>query len=164
MISDVKQDKSERIVDLCIWVDEHVYKEDVDHNLLFLNIQKIIYALAIKQRIFTNWSDYEPFSLVAATRIYRRYFNKRQFLPEGDPKKITKIKSVLNYVKNLMYPMKVQYQNETFKETLKPDLHLEHIDAIKQQSVQSIQSSQADLLSADFKYYLTKISSTTFVP
>lgn len=38
MISELKQDKSERIVDLCMWVDSHVYKEPIDHNKLFLNI------------------------------------------------------------------------------------------------------------------------------
>lgn len=30
--------------------------------------------------------------------------------------------------------MKVTYQNETFKETLKPELHLEHIEAIRERS------------------------------
>lgn len=158
MISELKQDKSERIVDLCMWVDSHVYKEPIDHNKLFLNIQKIIYAISVNQRIFQNWEDYEPFSLVAATRVYNRYFNGKQFLEDGNPKKLTKIKSVLNYVKKLLYPMKVAYQNEAFKETIRPELHLEHTEAIRERMFSSARTQQNALLSIEFKYYVEKIT------
>ena len=54
--------------------------------------------------------------------------------------------------------MKVTYQNETFKETLKPDLHLEHIEALREQSYQAIVQQQSWVLSSDFKHYANRVS------
>ena len=112
-----KDGKRIRVTDLCIFVDKNVYDNpDVDHNAIFDAIYNIVLAIALKHRIFQNWEDYEPYALYAAGRVYFRYTNKRQFLEDGNPRKLEKIKSVLNYVNKTMDFMRVDYQHAYFAE------------------------------------------------
>ena len=99
----------ERIVDLCIYVDKNLYNPEADKEKLFDSIYRIVYSLALKQKIFQKWEDYEPFALFATSRLFHRAQNPKQFLPENHPKKMKKIKSILNFVKKIMYPLQVDY-------------------------------------------------------
>ena len=95
-------------------MDKNLYNPNADKEKLFDSIYRIIYSLALKQKIFQKWEDYDSFALFAAGRLYNRAQNPKQFLPEGHPKKMKKIKSILNFVKRVMYPMQVDYQKEEF--------------------------------------------------
>ena len=60
-----------------------------------------------------------------------RLVNPKQFLPDDDPKKMKKVKSILNYIKRIMYPMIVNYQKQTFAQRFENGIN-EDIDNCSQ--------------------------------
>lgn len=151
-----------RYVDMAIYIDEHIYEKDHDVETIFDYLQCLFYALAAKKRFFYKESDYDKYSLYAASDVYMRLTNERQFLPDDDPKKIKKIKSVLNYIKNVLYPMKVKYQKENFTEVYKEEfLGSEVNDSIKENLTSNILNCSANgLLEVDITQYFKSITST----
>ena len=108
-----------RCVDMCIYIDENVYKEDHNVELIFDYLTHLFYVLACKKKMFATNADYEGYSIYAASHVYMRLTNPKQFLPEDDKRRICKVKSILNYIKKVLYPLKVDYQKETFNEVYK---------------------------------------------
>ena len=101
--------------DMCIYFDAHIYDDPLvrSDELLYQYLYHIIYMLSCKAKYFegpNSWKKYDEFALYAATKIYLRYTT------HTDP--ASRIKSVLNYCKNLLYPMKVDWQKETFNEII----------------------------------------------
>lgn len=82
-----------RYVDMCIWIDENFYKEDCDYNKAYTYMWLLAYMLAAKQKYFKTQSDYEEFASMLAYSTYQRMMNKKK----------SKIKSVLNYMKSVLY-------------------------------------------------------------
>lgn len=70
----------------------------------------LAYMLASKAKYFTNVDDYDGYACHLAYATYSRM---------KDPNKV-KIKSVLNYMKSVMYFRKMSYQNESFAEIIDP--------------------------------------------
>ena len=132
-----KKDPGIKYTDMCIWIDanipnivnpgEHPEIEEKLYNYLWL----LVKALAIKKCMFTNFQEYDPFAFYAANRLYmalrKNYWNQGKTI-KG--KNIRPIKSCLNYTKALLYPMKVEYQNETFKEVISEEFVSKKFDAL----------------------------------
>lgn len=104
--------------DMAIYIDENVYKEDCDDALIYEYIYHIINMLAYKGKFFKTSKQYDDFSIQSATYIFMRLKNKKQY--EWDSKKenykLEKVKSVLNYIKKLMYPMRVMFEQEDYSQ------------------------------------------------
>ena len=160
MIMGDSQTRGKRIVDLCIYVDENIYKENHDQEKIFNYIYTIVNTLAVKQKLFKNWDDYEGFSLEFTSKLYQRLTNPKQFLPDDDPKKLKKIKSILNYIKKSMYPMKVDYQNDVFNQRFDPVLHSQTVLDLREKATQICRDQPTPLMHVDFEYYLRKITHT----
>lgn len=100
----------------------------------------LIYALACKQGFFKNFADYDKFACYAATEVYLAMRRKLQHAGEiRHGKEIVPIKSVLNYVKTVLYPLKVNYQRENFSTVIDEtanDKYLEFEENMKE-SVQA---------------------------
>jgi len=124
--------------ELCMFIDENVplilepgkypQLEDKIYNYLWL----VVKALAIKKRMFTNFSDYDPFSFYAANRLF--FALRKNLINQGKVikgKEIRPIKSCLNYMKTLLYPMKVEYQNENYKIVISEEFVAKKFDAFK---------------------------------
>lgn len=125
-----------KYTDMCIWIDENVTKivnpgeypeiENTIYNYLWL----LVKALAIKKCMFQNFQDYDSFAFHAANRIF--FALRKNQLNQGKTikgKLIRPIKSCLNYTKALLYPMKVEYQNETFREVMSEEYVSKKFDA-----------------------------------
>ena len=80
--------------------------------------------------MFENFEDYDPFAFHAANRLFfalrKNQWNQGKII-KG--KEIRPIKSCLNYMKKLMYPMKVEFQNETFREVMSDEYTSKKFDA-----------------------------------
>lgn len=125
-----------KYTDMCIWIDENVTKivnpgeypeiENTVYNYLWL----LVKALAIKKCMFQNFQDYDSFAFHAANRLF--FALRKNQVNQGKTikgKLIRPIKSCLNYTKALLYPMKVEYQNETFREVLSEEYVSKKFDA-----------------------------------
>lgn len=108
-----------KITDMCKYIDANIYKETFDEELIFKYLTTIIKSLALHKGFFKNIQDYEPYSLMTATRLYLRLTDKRQFLPNDNPNKLDKVKSVLNMIKSLLYPCKIDFQKQFYAENTK---------------------------------------------
>ena len=80
--------------------------------------------------MFNNFQDYDPYAFYAANRLY--FALKKNYINQGKTikgKLIRPIKSCLNYMKALLYPMKIEYQNETFREIISEEFVSKKFDS-----------------------------------
>lgn len=142
--------KDTSYTDMAIYIDKHIYSGDYDENLVYEYLYLIIYMLACKAKYFAKYEDYDDFALYMSSRVYMRLVDKRQFQSIPSEKKLNKIKSVLNFIKHLLYPMKVDFQKENHTTLLNPDYD-EGLDSGKlyDNTVESIKSDYKNGLSDD---------------
>lgn len=98
-----------KYVDMCIYIDDHIYTEDYDEDLVFQYLYHLAFMLSKKYTYFNRIDDYDNFAIFAATRIFLRLTMK----PD-----LPKIKSVLNYIKKVLPAYKVDYRNSEFSNVI----------------------------------------------
>lgn len=131
-----KKPANMKYTDMCIYIDENVPKivnpgehpeiENTIYNYLWL----LVKALAIKKCMFTDFQDYDMYAFYAANRLF--FALRKNQLNQGKTikgKLIRPIKSCLNYTKALLYPMKIEYQRESFKEVIEEEFVSKKFDA-----------------------------------
>lgn len=96
--------------EMAIWVDENAYKESCDDTKLYEYLYHLSNMLAHQYAYFSSSSDYDQFSLFSASRLFLRLHNSKQFIYEDDVPKMKHIKSILNYIKKVIYPYKVDFE------------------------------------------------------
>ena len=148
-----KKDPGKKYTDLCIYIDknipnivepgEHPDIENTVYNYLWL----VVKALAIKKCMFNNFQDYDPYAFYAANRLY--FALRKNYLNQGKTikgKLIRPIKSCLNYMKALLYPMKIEYQNETFRDIISEEFVSKKFDsfAFKEQMRDEVRATQGN--------------------
>ena len=145
---------------MCIWIDKNAYDSKVDKNQLFDYLYNIAISISIKNKLLPQWSDYEPFALYLATQAYLRLTNPKQFLSDDNPKKMKKIKSILNYIKRIMYPMIVNYQKQNFAQRFENGIN-EDLDnchqKIKHELQVSVRRQNSPFLKVEFEHCLKSI-------
>ena len=156
-----KKDPNVRYTDMCIYIDDHIYNGDYDERLVYEYLYPLTAMLASKKKFFTTATDYDDFGLYCATRLMLRLVDKRQFLEDGNPKKLDKVDSILNFIKATLYPMKVDYQREYFAQSFEDtSADIFDRDSIKGRLLSQSVDSERGMVRAEFEYYLMKISST----
>lgn len=108
----------------------------------------VIKALAIKKRMFTSFQDYDGYSFYGANRIYfalKKNLENRGKIVKG--REIKPIKSCLNYIKALMYPMKIEYLREEYHTEQKEAEQTKRFDDFlaKQRAAEEVWRSQGGL-------------------
>lgn len=150
--------KDVRYVDMCIYVDEHIYNEDRDDNLLFQYIYHIANMIAHRRKYFDRARYYDEYSLYVATKVYMRYLNKKQFeLDERGNPKLGKIKSILNYIKSISYAKKVEFEQQFYAQTFN---NTNDFSVSPNNFKSSIASYTDSLCYSDYILYLGDISKT----
>ena len=149
-----------RYVDMCIWIDDNAYKEDCDDTLLYQYLYHIINMLAHKQNFFNRSQYYDDFALSTATRTFLRLKSPKQYelKQDGEPK-LKKIKSILNYLKNTIYPMKVDFEQDTYSQAYVHDADNDEI--CEHDFRRLLEKSVDDLNIVDFRVYLRDITKTS---
>ncbi len=112
-----------KYTDMCIYVDSIVEKgnpSEQELNRCFEYIYHIGFMLAHKHKYFSKNYYYEEFALFLATEVmHRLFFNPKlgEVDENGEPS-LTKIKSVLNYMKAILYGRKVEFEQQTYSQQL----------------------------------------------
>ena len=144
-------------VDMAIYIDTHKNDKERNDNLMFEYMWHLFYILAVKRRFFNTDRDYNEYALYAATRLFMRYKRER----EGTSKRLKPIKSSLNYIKKVLYPMKVDYQQSYFEEVVREDKAKDSAQhQLYEDKVDSIRKSNNELLRVEYTYYLDSICNT----
>lgn len=142
--------KNTRYVDMAIYIDENVRKEDADDELIFEYLYHLAKMLAYKRSFFKESQKYEDFSIYLASKMLMR-------LKRTD-EKVTPIKSILNYMKNVLYPEKVLFERENYKENILTNAEDIDNDSFRESLVRMID----ELKIVDFKLYFDNIPKTIY--
>lgn len=102
-----------RYVDMCIYIDEHIYNGDYDQETVYVYLYHIIMMLTVKRGYFNSAKLNEDFSIYAASNYYMRLLDERQF---KDDTTLEPIRSILNYIKKTLYSIRREYVNKYFPE------------------------------------------------
>ena len=161
-----KKPNSMKYTDICIFIDENAPKianpgenpelENTIYNYLWL----LVKALAIKKRMFTDFQDYDMYAFYAANRLF--FAIRKNQVNQGKVikgKLIKPIKSCLNYTKALLYPMKIEYQNETFKEVIEEEFVSKKFDAFTYKEQLKNKVIDDNQVADQFKNYLREVLS-----
>lgn len=155
-----KKDPKLKYTDMCIYIDNHIYTDDYDEELVFSYLYQLSYVLAMKKHFFTNIADYDSYAIYCAGVLFKRLKNPKQFLPDTDTKKIPKIKSILNYIKRIMYPLKVNYQQDNFQQSFDVDVRSEEGITLRETLVDKARNSCFELLDVEVECCLGQITNT----
>lgn len=156
-----KKPNDMKFTDLCIFIDENVPKivnprenpelENTIYNYLWL----LVKALAIKKCMFKNFQDYDLYAYYAANRLFLAL--RKNQINQGKTikgKLIRPIKSCLNYTKALLYPMKIEYQRESFKEILEEEFISTKFDALAFKERLKSQARESSNVTHHFRDYV----------
>lgn len=99
-----------RYVDMAIWIDENFYSDNCDYNKAYTYMYLLAYMLASKKKYFNSKSDYEEFSSMMAYSTYQRMLNRNR----------VQIKSVLNYMKSVLYFRKCAFDVQKQQRIIDP--------------------------------------------
>lgn len=105
--------------DMCIFIDENVYLPNHDTETIYKYLYLLSVMLAKQASLFDKHRYYDGFGIFAATRVYLRLTNPKQFMlnADGEPK-MEKITSILNYLRKSIYFLKVDYEQEEYSQSL----------------------------------------------
>ena len=150
-----------RYTELCMFVDQNVPKivnpgenpelENTIYNYLWL----LAKALAIKKCMFNDFQDYDGYAFYAANRLF--FALRKNQINQGKTikgKLIRPIKSCLNYTKALLYPMKIEYQRETFKEIIEEEFVSNKFDSFAYKEQLKGRARESTGVTRQFKRYL----------
>lgn len=93
-----------RYVDMCIYIDDHIYTDDYDETLVYQYLYHIIRMITIKRNYFTCNSTIDDFSIFAASNYYMRLTDPRQL--DG---RLPQVRSVLNYIRKTLFSVRRDY-------------------------------------------------------
>lgn len=112
-----------KYTDMCIYIDNQVKKgnpSEDEINLIFEYLYHLSFMLAHKHKYFNEFHYYEEFALYLATDVlYRLFYNPKlkQVNEDGSPV-LTPIKSVLNYMKAIIYGRKRMFEHENYSQKI----------------------------------------------
>jgi len=93
-----------KYVDMCMYIDNNIYCETFDENLVFEYLYLIVVMLAAKEHYFKNDKDYDDFGIFCATKLYFRLTNAKQFQIDDKGEPILKpINNILDYIKSMLF-------------------------------------------------------------
>ena len=117
-----------KYTDMAIYIDEHLNEvTEINANpevemKIYEYLYHLFYALAYKAGYFSDMRYYDDYSLYCAGQMYmmlhRKMTNTGQTM---HGKEIKPVKSVLNYVKSVLYPWKINFQRQYFHTVLNPE-------------------------------------------
>jgi hypothetical protein len=105
--------------------------------------------------MFKKFEDYDGYAFYAATRLFLAL--RKNQLNQGKVikgKQIRPIKSCLNYTKALLYPMKIEYQREAFREIIEEEFVSKKFDAFAYKEQMKNGAADSSEISNQLRHYL----------
>ena len=123
-----------KYTDLCIYIDKTIYERDEHNNPIAVRkltdeetnkvwnyLYNLIYALTTKKRMFPVKEQYDEFCAEYASHFYMRLTREKQDFSPG-AKRNKPIKSILNYLKNVLGFIAITYRERNYKEIIDPTI------------------------------------------
>ena len=139
---------------MAIYIDEHRADPVRNDDLIYQYLYHLVYMLARKRCFFHRPVQYDDFSLYAATKVFLRIFDKRCF---ADPPTLTPVKSCLNYIKRVLYPYKVSWEQSTFDQSDATRMPGVDSSVLNCAQYPALWSANREFACVDFKLYLSSL-------
>lgn len=98
---------------MCMWIDQNAYTSDKDEIKMYEYLYHISVMLINKNSLYTDPDVVDQFGLYCSSKLFLRIVNPKQYeLDSEGREKLPKIKSILNYTKNVIHHYKVDYELE----------------------------------------------------
>lgn len=143
-----------------------MYSENLtseEDNLIFEYLYHLSKMLAFKSKFFNKNQYYEDFAIYLATDVYFRIKNPKQFEIDeikGAPK-LSKIKSSLNYLKSVLYPRKIAFEQNAYSQVMSKPADSDIVEYYPGYSFSDMLSDSVDDMSiANFNLYLGDLGKT----
>lgn len=146
---------------MAIAIDKMAYSDNCDDNLLFQYLYHLSVMLASKAKYFKTAEQYDEFGIFLASSAYFRLKNPKQneLLPNRTYK-MTKIKSILNYLKVILYPRKVAFEQLNYSQ-VNTKYTSDNVDPLSGYTfVDHLSDSAVELQKVDFRCCLGNIPQT----
>lgn len=139
---------------MAIWIDDNCYLDNCDDFKLYEYLYHLLYMIAQGHKYFKDTALYDNYALQGASKLFLRIKDPRQF---GDNPSLSKIKSILNYIKTVSYPYKVDFEQSNYGET-NQDSFIIHSDI---STISNYISEESDIFDRiDFQISLSSIDSS----
>ena len=149
-----KKDPKIKYWEMAKYIDDHVREKDCNEQLIFEYMYHLFYVLSVKAKMFKCGADYDNYALYGATQLFVRY-RKEDVNPNLKP-----IKSSLNYIKRILYPLRVDYQQDNFSERFTQESLVNGPEGLQYDTAQKARSMNSDLREIDCTYCLTQMNYT----
>ena len=143
--------------EMCIYIDNNIYEENCDLNLIYQYLYHIVYMLAKRANLFNRNCYYDDFAIFAANKLYFRLTNKKQYELSDTGYKMERIKSILNYIKSILYPLKVTFEQSEYSQTISRDI-CEDNNNFNFENL--LNRSYSNIHLSDFKFMLNDVPET----
>jgi hypothetical protein len=156
-----KKPSGMKYTEMCQFIDANVPKiinpgENPElENTIYSYLWLLVKALAIKKCMFKDFQDYDMYAFYSANRLFLAL--RKNQVNQGKTikgKLIRPIKSCLNYTKALLYPMKIEYQRESFREVIEEEFVSTKFDAIAYKEQLKNQARENSDVKTHFKEYV----------
>lgn len=104
--------------DMAIWIDANAYEKNCDDAKLYEYLYHLVLMLAHQHKYFSSTDLYDDFGLFSASKLFMRLRNPKQF-SEDSKSSLYRIKSILNYIKTVIYPYKVDFEQDYYSDSPK---------------------------------------------
>lgn len=153
-----------KYTDMAIYIDKNLplIKEPFENPDIEAKIYEylyhILFALSMKAGYFKFFDDYDSFACYGACELF--FSMRKKLINEGKEvrgKRIVPIKSSLNFIKATMFPLKINYQRESFMQVLDPEIH---------ETAETFKTSIREEIQANYRrdLYETLTDTVDFIP
>lgn len=153
-----------KYTEMAMYIDEKVSanKElsEKELELVYVYLYHLVRMLAYKKKYFNRMEYYDEFSLIVAGDMMNRLiFNpKLQEVDEHGELKMTPIKSILNYLKIILYGRKVLFEQQTYSQKISPqDINTEITEF---SFVNQINETKRHHIDSNIRLYMGELSKT----
>lgn len=145
----VKKDPKLKYTDMAIWIDANVDNPNLDSTKMYDYIVMLTYMLARKRRFFSKTEDYEMFCYYVANSVFMRLTSPKRHLSKDDPNYLPPVKSVLNYLKNILYGRKYDYMKNNFREISNVEVNEVQSEALRGYVLSGVNGHRSDLMQSE---------------
>lgn len=153
-----------KYTEMAMYIDERTSskKDLTEHELenIYIYLYHLVRMLAYKNKYFNKVEYYDEFSLMVAGDMMNRliYNPKLDELNEAGNPKMYRLKSVLNYLKMVLYGRKVTFEQQYYSQKLSPQQ--EEVKFTELSFANQINDTKKNHIHSNIKLYMGSLSKT----
>lgn len=153
-----------KYTEMAMYIDEKINSEnklsEQELELIYVYLYHLIRMLAYKKHYFNKTEYYDDFSLLVAGDMMNRliYNPKLNEVDEFGNPKMKRLKSILNYLKAILYGRKVLFEQQNYSQKISKQPTEPKITDYA--FAQQIRQTKRDQINSNVKLYLGDLSKT----